>query len=467
MKSSAAIGKLWEYGIIGPWYLRKNQLDAYALFKSSRYPFFEATRRFGKTTTGLCHVQEDARRNHDQPRIWRWCEPWKNQAREIVIPEMEVIQRTCPERLKFKYYKTDSLFVGPNGAMIYLRGVNEDRGESARGAKAHGLVADEVGSWNDPDYIRNEVLRPQLLTTQGQLVDMGTPPEDLGHPFYKYKADAIRQSRFVQKTIHQSDMVTPEQILEICEQMGGPDSPAWRREFLCEPVSSPEKLVIPEFREELHVVDDDYPLPSHFDAYVGADLGFNDNTALVFAHLDFLTNTLVVEEELVVSGKNSREITDAAKAIEKRLWPGKLPYKRVSDNEVQQLYDMATMCDYPMVPTRKDEKLAAINALRLRFTRRTIKIKRRCKSLQYQLKVGLWNDKRTDYLRGDETGHLDAIDALVYLNRNLNEHHNPYPADSYSTERHYVPKGLLDKPLTPDLESLKNALTFPLAKRLL
>ena len=90
-----------------------------------------------------------------------------------------------------------------------------------------------------------------------------------------------------------------------------------------------------------------------------------------------------------------------------------------------------------MVPTRKDDKLAAINSLRLRFTQGKIKINKRCKNLLFQLKVGLWNPQRTGFLRGENTGHLDAIDALIYLNRNINTTHNPFPAAQYD-QRHFV-----------------------------
>lgn len=454
--------QLWELGIIGPWYLTHNQLDAYQLLKDKRTPFIEAGRRFGKTTTTLVHYIEEERKKEGS--IWRWCEPWKNQAREIVIPEMENITRSAPKRFKFRYYKTDSVFEGPTGGLLYLRGVNEDKGESARGSKADGIIADEIGSWNDPDYIRNEVLRPQLLTTGGQFIEIGTPPEDLGHSFYTYKDKAIKENRFIQKTIFDNDLISKERIQEICEECGGPTSPAWLREYLCKPVSTPEKLVIPEYDEEKHDIDDSYPKPDHFDAYVGADLGFHDNSAFLFGYYDFLKNELVIQHEYVVAGKNSKELVESVKAIEGILWK-KPPYLRVSDNEVQQLYDMNTVHGYSMIPTRKDDKIAAINELRVRFGHCKIKIHKRCQSLRYQLKVGLWNDKRTNFLRSDKTGHLDAVDALIYLNRNIRKGHNPYPDQSYAHDKYFVP---INKPgVSGDMGTLKEVLTSPFMRKAL
>lgn len=367
------------------------------------------------------------------------------------MPEIEKIQSFARREDRFKFHKTDSYYEHRNGSRLYLRGINEDAGDSARGTFAQGVTADELGSWRDPEYTIKEVLMPQLLTTGGPLHMLSTPPEDLGHPWYDYKAQAIAEGRFIQKTIYDNASLTQEQIDEMCQAVGGKDSPAWRREFLCEPVSDPERLVIPEFKDS-HIGE--YKLPLYFDRYVGADLGFHDNSALLFAAYDFQTQVLFIQDELVVAGKNSREIVESAKQKETAIWQANPPYLRVSDNELQQLHDMATLCNYQMVPTRKDDKLAAINALRLRFTQQKIKISPKCKSLIYQLKVGLWNPQRSGFLRGENTGHLDAIDALIYLNRNINATHNPFPAANHPQATHFV-NPHFDKATNPDEDTLR------------
>jgi len=356
------------------------------------------------------------------------------------MPEMDKIQANCPKELKFNWQTTDSVYIGPGNSRLFLRGVNEDRGDSARGPFAHIIVADEYGQWREPEYIVNEALRPQLLTTKGQFIFASTPPRDLGHKYYEHKDMAMRENRFISRTIHDNESLTKEQIDEACKEVGGVTSAAWRREYLCEPVADPESLVVPEYKEDIHDISDDEPRPSHFDTYVGADLGLNDKTALIFAYYDFMTATLVIDDEWVDSGRNTKEITDAAKEIEARLWEGIPIYKRVGDNALQQLYDMSTLHDYTVLPSQKQDKLAAINALRIRFKSGRIKIRKRCKHLRFQLKVGMWNTSRSSFERGDETGHLDAIDALVYLNRNLNVTHNPYPSNvGVSHATHFVP----------------------------
>lgn len=436
---------LWQHGVVAAYYLRDDQLPIYELILRAKNPFIECARRYGKTTTILCYVIEQLIQHPGW--VCTWCEPDKNQAREIVIPEIEKIFRSAPPGMRPVWSSTDSFYWFPStgdkntASRLKLRGVNHDRGDSARGAFSHIIVADEFGTWKDPDYIVQEALRPQLQTTNGPFIFASTPPEDLGHAYYTHKTWAITESRFIQRIIYDNESLTPERIQELIAECRGENTPAWRREYLCEPVSNPDRLVVPEFSDEIHVVDDDYPRPPHFDSYVGMDLGLNDCTAGLFAYWDFRNRELVIEDEWVANGQNTKSIVEHCKAKEAELWGEKKIYMRWADNELQQLYDMQTEHGYLVNPTRKDDKLAAINALRLRFSSGKIKIKKRCESLRYQLKVGLWNERRTDFLRGEKTGHLDAIDALIYLSRNIDEHHNPYPqyGPDVTPFTHYVP----------------------------
>lgn len=426
---------LWLAGNVASWYLKDSQLDVYRLLNQTKRPFIEAARRWGKTTSILVWCLEKLIENPGW--ICRWAEPEKEQARKIVMPEMDTLQESCPPFFQFRWHSIDSYYQHPNGSRLYLYGVNEDKGRSARGPKAHIVVADEYGFWTCPDAVKT-IFAPQLRTTGGWLIKASTPPEDLGHPYYDEKQEAIRDKRFIQKIIYQDEWLTKEGLEEIVKDCGGIESAAFRREYLCEPVADPARLVIPEYDEKRHLYQE-RKRPKYFDTYVGADLGFNDHTGFVFGYYDFPEATLIIEDETWLVGKNSAEIVATAKAKEESLWGKREVYRRVCDNELQQLCDMSTMLGYSMNPTRKDDKMAAVNALRLRFKQGKIKIHERCTALRFQLQVGLWNERRTDYLRGEKTGHLDLLDALVYLNRNLDESRNPFPAfEGVQGETHFI-----------------------------
>lgn len=436
---------LWEAGIIAPWYLKPYQLDVYDMLRADRFPFGEQSRRTGKTTTVLCHALENG--NLADGFVTRWCEPLKDQCRKIVIPEMNAIQRTIDRKLRYKYYKTDSFYENWRGSRIYLVGVNEDKGESARGPFAHMIVADEFGSWREAEYVRSEALMPQLLSTDGQFIIIGTPPRDPGHPYWTLRDKAIRKKRFIQKKIWDAvpDLYTRRQIELMAEEYGGENSIAWRREFLCEQVQDPRLIVIPEWSEK-NIVEDDYPRPEFFDVYMAGDSGLDDNTALLFGWYDFVKNEVVIEEELVDSGLSTSEIINTAKNIERELWQmpiggQKKPVRRTYDADKQLVYDILIDHKYSVMPAQKDNKIAALHELRSEVQALRFKVKRRCKNTIRQLKEGIWKDDRhTDFMRSDGLGHLDAIAAAIYFNRHVDRTKNPVPANfGVSRETHFIP----------------------------
>lgn len=412
-------------GILSPWILYDAQKDVYVKQAESRFPFCEMNRRFGKTFTTYLRLHEILSRKKNW--VARWCEPWKNQCREILQPEINKIAALIPEAQRPTWKTTDSFYEFPNtGSRLYLRGVNEDKGESARGAFSNIIVLDEVGSYKDTAYIVNEVLLPQLLTTKGQLIMIGTPPRKLDHEYYKYKQQAIESGQFIQKKISDCTWFDPADVESMCQAVGGKDSAAWRREFMCEPVADGESLVLPEFSELDHVKDV-IQMPEHFDVYVSMDSGFHDHTAVLFAALDFLKSKVLIIDELWVRGQNSEQISNQIKEKLTLHFPRKAAYRLVCDAPAQVIYDLNTLHGLPFIPPLKDDKFAAINATRIKLQERRVEVHRRCQNLVFQSRVGMWNDSKKDFERGETIGHLDSIAALVYLMRTVDWHKNPYP----------------------------------------
>ncbi len=435
-----ARSQLWGMGIIAGWYLRDSQLEIYDLIQKEHYAFIEAARRFGKTTSIICFVLEKLIQNPGW--ICRWCFPNKNQAREVLFAEMEKIQTWTPESQKFVYKGTDSFYENPQGSKLYLRGVNEDRGDSARGAAANIIVADEYGFWTEPNYVIKNCLLPQLEGQDGRwLIKASTPPEDLGHVYYREKELAERKQRFIQKTIYDKETLTPEELQEIIDECGGITSPSFQRERLCLPVSNPESLVVPEWSDIENIVDDAYPRPQFFDAYVSGDSGADDNTFFCFAYYDFLKDEVVVEDEICVNGKTTHEIIMLAKGKELEHWKSKPPYRRVYDANKQLVFDLIGDHQYSVTMPRKEDKISSIHELRKRVGDRKFKVKERCRNLIRQLKVGMWKDERhTDFQRSEALGHLDGIDSAIYLNRSIDTAHNPWPAThGLSPYTHFIP----------------------------
>lgn len=445
------LAALWSCGVIAPWYLRPSQLDVYSLLLKEKFAFVEAARRFGKTTSLLIFVLEQLMENPGW--ICRWCFPNKNQAREVLSAEIAKVQKDCPEALRFKYQTTDSVYIGPNGSKLFIRGVNEDRGDSARGPASNIIVCDEYGFWNEPDYIVREALFPQLENQPGQwLIKASTPPRNLGHRYYTEREEAARKNRFIQKIIYDNEALSKEELATIIEESGGIHSPAFRRERLCEPVSDPDALIVPEWHEVENVVADDYPRPQFYTPYVGGDSGADDNTAILFGYYDFKLNEIIIEQELVLAGQTTETIISQAKILETTLWGEKQPKRRVYDAVKQLIYDIFVTHKWPCHMPQKEDKIAAIHALRVEVGARRFKVKERCTNLRRQMKVGMWRDeKKTDFERTEGLGHLDAIAASIYFNRTVDRKFNPIPQNyGLHRETHFIPPATAPSGSTED-----------------
>lgn len=427
-------------GAVSPLFLRPSQKEMWLLLARERRPFIEASRRFGKTTSIMVFVFEQLLRNPGW--ICRWCEPQKDQARKIVMPIIDKIQEGIPAEMQAVWTVTDSVYKFPNGSQLFLLGVNEDKGKSARGPASNIIVLDEYGFWTEAKYVSRSILYPQLQNQAGQwFIKASTPPPDLGHVYYEEKEESIRKGRFIQKLLYDNEALSPGELDEIIEEAGGVNSPTCRREYLCEAISNPEMLVVPEFSDTDNVVTDDYPRPEFYTPYVGGDSGADDNTAILFGYYDFQKNERVIERELVCAGKTTKEIVSEAKRIERDLWDDKSPKRRVYDAPKQLIYDIFSDHKWPVEMPPKDDKTAAVHALRVEVGQRRLKVKESCTHLRRQLKVGMWKDeKHLDFQRTEGLGHLDAIAALIYFNRVIDTKLNPIPLNhGLSRETHFIP----------------------------
>lgn len=444
----AAVEQYWLLGNIGYWYLKPKQRTALADVRRINDPFFEASRRFGKTNTTLAFVCEESIKR--EGIITRWCEPLKNQCREIVMTEMDQIQSYIPTRHRFVWHSTDSYYQSAySGSKIYLRGINDDRGESARGTKAHIIVADEFGSWKDPKYILSEVLGPQLLTTYGKLIITGTPPRDLTHPFYAMKDLAKLQGRFLQRLIYDQELVDWAQVEKIIADAGGWDAPGVRREYLCEKILDKNFAIIPEW-------DNKYVKPIEPDEYFvfylkydGLDIGVRDMTVCILAYYDFKKAKLMVIDEIVMRGSEmtTEKLAKAIKEKEGERWgvkweealdsgqnmrwrcvkPPHLNLRRVSDIDLLLINDLSIIHGIHFDATDKGALEEMVNEVRIWVGSGKVEIDPRCQVLIDCMQYGIWNEKRTEWERSDLLGHFDALAGLMYLIRNVDRKTNPIP----------------------------------------
>lgn len=427
--------ELWTRGDVS-YLLHDGQRDLHREIRQStaRKYVINCARRYGKSTLLCALAIEHCLSRSDARAVF--AAPTRDQVRDIVEPLMRQLLADCPSDLRPTWREQRHQYIFANGAELHLDGADDDRGNHLRGPRATLVLADEVGFWRHARYVIDSILLPQTITCDGRIIIASTPPESVAHEFWDFALQAQSSHAYSVRTIHANPLVTPELLAEYARESGGVDSTAWRREYLCEAVTESTRAVVPEF-SDTHIIDS-YERPEFADHYEGLDLGLVDLTHCLFGYYDFSRAKLVIEDEICAQYMRTSDFADRVKDKERELWDGveyyhkptqhnKCPHARYSDNEAQQLYDLSGM-GLVFAPALKTDKDAALNRLRQMFAANKIEIHKRCVNLIHQLRVGVWNARRTDYERLPGAGHLDGIDALIYMTRSINYNRNPTPA---------------------------------------
>lgn len=435
------ISELWRRGELS-WKLNKVQKELKNTVDNddTKTSVVVVSRRTGKT---YWLVIEALMQCIKQPNsVVKFLFPKSKDAKTNIIPIMRMITEDCPEDVKPIFNTQDKMFNFNNGSQIQLAG--SDLGiDGIRGGFAHLCIVDEAGYCSELKYAIRSVLSPTIRTTGGRIIMASTPSKSPDHEFVtEYMIPYKASGRLKIFTIYDNPNFTPEIVQEIIEDYPrGVEDPDFKREYMCEVAIDTESAVCAEFAlNKDEIVISDYEVPEHTDFYIGADIGYVDLTVMLFGYYDFKNATLVITDELVMSGAT---MTTEALALEIKK-KEKLrffkdgqntePYLRVMDNDLKLINDLRQLHNIQFMPTKKDNKAGAINEMKIWMGQGRIRIHERCKHLIYHLEYGQWNSKRTDFKRLNDSpdktikgGHVDAIPALYYLIRNIHAYRNPFP----------------------------------------
>lgn len=427
---------LWRKAVLH-WKLDKNQQEMYKFARETSHKIIVigSSRQLGKSYFLVTLAIEECLR--EPYRIVKFIAPKVKDIKRIISPLIREISLDCPAELKPTYKTQENIFRFPNGSEIQLAGTDNGHAESIRGNKAHLCIIDEAGFCDDLSYIVNSILIPTTTTTQGKIVMASTPSKSPDHDFMQFMKEAEFENRFIKKTIYDNPRLKPEDIKALADALGGFDSTDFRREYLVEMIKSEDDAVIPEFNPDLKaklVVE--CVKPQFYDTYVSMDIGVKDLTVVLFGYYDFKHAKVIIEDELVLSGVKmlTDNLAENIRSKEAGLWTSKSSgevkpvHLRVADNNNPILLnDLASKHGMSFMATSKDNKEAALNNMRMLLRSERIYINPRCKTLISHLEGAIWNKARTGYSRSSDKGHYDAVDALLYMCRNINFNKNPYP----------------------------------------
>lgn len=336
-------------------------------------------------------------------------------------------------------------------------------------------IVDEAGFCDHLDYVIKSILRPTTLTTGGNIYLVSTPSKLHSHEFIqKFVLPYSAAGKIKKYTIYDNPMLSEKDIAELLlDYPDGENDPDFQREYLCKLVQDRESVVIPEFTEnKKEALVREVKKPPYYDAYVSGDVGFKDLTHYIFGYWDFAKARLVIEDELVLNGPEmtTENLAKYIKAKEETLFVDKFnepqtPYLRVMDNNLIMVNDLARLHGLNFIPTRKDDKEAQINQVRMMFANNQIIINPKCKNLIYHIENATWdkNHKGFDRIQGSaelgiKPSHADGLDSLIYLVRNLVRSKNPYPPgyNLPSDDTHYVKQHQRDSEITQTIKKIFN-----------
>lgn len=436
-----ATHEIWKRGEFVDLLLKGPQKEMYEFFESNgqTMTFFLCSRRLGKSYTLVSTAVAECLKTPGTKVLY--LSTTTDQVREIIDQTAEVVLETCPEELKPTVRQKENKYVFKNGSEIRVKGLDKTGGNAIRGVKAHLVIFDEACFMVDLLNTLDSVVMPMVIATGGRIIFGSTPPDSPGHDSISIIARCEEAGSLIRKDIYTmlDILYSGKQIAEFEKQAGGKDSTVFRREYLAEIVAEESLAICPGFtdaaRDEI-VGEYTFPTqntgqipPFYPDCYVGMDLGFRDLTVALFGYWDYPQARLVIQDELVWDDKRSTtdQIAADIKRKEKELWDRE-PYGRFCDNDPRFIEDIRRMHDLRFKRTDKDNKEAQVNQLNILINDRRLVIDPKCKTLIKHLRYGLWKENRREFQRTKELSHCDAVDALVYLMRNINKHRNPVPA---------------------------------------
>lgn len=420
---------LWMGGDL-TWKLHTGQLAIEDSFESSPGKLFvlDCSRQLGKSTWAVTKAIECALREPGS-RI-RYATAFLTDLEQFIVPTFDSVLEDCPKNQYPEFSVQKSEFRFRNGSKIRLIGLDR-KPNGLRGNKLRLVILDEAGYISRLSYLYQSVLIPATThVSNARIIMASTQPEEADHDFIGFCNLAQEENSYIKLDVYSCPMLSPRRIVEIARDMGGIDSTAFRREYLCHRVVEEGRAIVPEFDEARHVRLEPPGPAHHFWIRVASlDSGVRDLTACLFAYYDFQRAKLVIEDEFAITGHQvtTRRIAELVREREALLgWPG--VYRRTADNDnLILLQDLGQEFGLHFNPTNKDDLVAMVNKVRLWMKAGRIEIHPKCVRLIGTLKAGVWNEKRTEFARSKVHGHYDLLASLVYLVRNCPEHENPVP----------------------------------------
>lgn len=405
---------------------QQNMFVSFFETKSLKY-ILHCSRRLGKTYY-LCTVAIIQAINRPNSQI-KYASVTQKSVKNMIMPIMKELFRLLPHKYQGQWRIQDGCYQFPNGSVIQVAGVNNQKADDLRGTSADLAIIDEAGFIDDLDYLVTSVLIQQLISTGGRMLVASSSPLSPAHSFADMIHTARAENNYASYDINMAGY--PDDVVEqFIKESGGRNSTAVRREYFNELKRDDIMAIIPEWKEDYIADLPKSKYDSYYHLYESMDLGVRDKTGVLFGKYIFDKAQLYIEQEWTCSGQDSttKNIANNVKRIEAELGYQTL-YKRVADNNALiTLQDLSNEFNLYFGATSKDSLAAMVNEVRLWVDSGRLIVHPRCKELIACLDHGVYQDeKRQEFGRSKSLGHYDLLASLIYMVRNIDTHTNPIP----------------------------------------
>ncbi len=358
-------------------------------------------RRWGKTTLAIEEIK--ARSIYESKRVV-YIAPTYQQARDIAWEQLK--KQLDPITLNVNESRLELKIHTKNGkeSIIFLRGWEAI--ETLRGQAFDFVVIDEIASMRNFWQSWQEVIRPTLTDTKGEVLFISTP-RGFNHFYDLYNLELDLKKGMDFKSFHftsYDNPYIPKDEIEKAQQEMTED--AFAQEYLAD-FRKTEGLVYKEFDRNKHLFEDG---PIKVIEYLaGVDFGFNHPAAVIHVKRDY-DGSYWVTEEWVKTKRTEVQIAEYVYSCRfNRVYPDP---ENSSAIEVLNQHNVAVM----EVVKGKGSVQTGIGKVRELFKQNRLFIHKSCINLINELETYSYPDKDGRQFEPENPikEHDDALDALRY-----------------------------------------------------
>jgi phage terminase large subunit len=383
--------------------------QAKILLDKHRFRVLLAGRRFGKTTLAVEEIKCLALSR--KARI-AYIAPTYQQSRDIAWQMLlKELKPKKPNESRLEFTIKDSL--------VQLKGWEAI--ESLRGQHFDFIVIDEVAMMRNFWLYWEEVIRPTLTDTKGQVMFISTP-KGFNHFYDLYnKQDEDKDYKSFHYTSYDNPYLPKEELDKAKSEI--PED-RFAQEYLAD-FRKTEGLVYKEFNRKIHVTTE---FPKTFqDTICGIDFGYTNPAAIIPIGIDGDSNYWIREEWY-----KSRTTTDQLGEQALLYKPTKCYPDPAEPDRIAILSKLGLNCR----EVSKDI-VAGVDHIRELFKQGRIHISPDCKNLIWELETYRYPDKKPEKNEAEkpvkENDHaLDALRYALYTNQPIIKANDPY-FDTYGT----------------------------------